>query len=90
MKKYLVVAWDHYYPAPGLGNIKDSFDIIFTTNSKGWDSYFIKPYEKSGYDRVYPQIAENIKVTLKGDERNILELINADVFAKIEELCGIN
>lgn len=28
MKKYLVVAWQHYYPAPGLGNIKDSFDTL--------------------------------------------------------------
>lgn len=26
MKKYLVVAWHDYYPAPGLGNIKASFD----------------------------------------------------------------
>lgn len=28
MKKYLVVAWQHYYPAPGLGNIVDSFDTL--------------------------------------------------------------
>lgn len=40
----------------------------------------------SGYD----PFSEIVKVTLKGDERNILELINADVFAKIEELCGID
>lgn len=40
----------------------DSFDMIFTTNSKGWNEYFVKPYENSGHDKVYPQLAENIKV----------------------------
>lgn len=28
MKKFLVVCWFHYYPDPGLDNLKGSYDTL--------------------------------------------------------------
>lgn len=40
----------------------DSFDTIYTTNSKGFKEYKVLNSDTSGHDRVYDVVAENVKV----------------------------
>lgn len=43
-------------------DLVNSFDKIFTTNSKGFEEYKVVNSNNSGHDRVYSVVAENVKV----------------------------
>lgn len=71
MKKYLLFAYENYYPSGGLNDLKETSDSLeaLLTNVSSYEDYYIHIYDGDTFEAVwsnkYPTRLKELNVKVK-------------------------